>query len=222
MTNVSDWWRRPRIVTVVVDNPSWFVPFAEKLVDELREGGDEAIFVQEHTKIPPGAVAFYLSCVHKASAQTLSRSRRNLVVHESDLPRGREFSPLTWQILEGKNRIPVCLLEALEDIDAGPVIYRDWIEYEGHELISEMRATLGQKTIGMCRRFLGEEVAPAGRPQLGEATYYQRRRPADSQIDPERTIAEQFNLLRVVDNVRYPAWFRYAGHRYKVAIEKMD
>jgi methionyl-tRNA formyltransferase len=215
------WWRKPRRITVVVDNPSWIVPFAQRLVDDLQRNGEQAAFVQEHAQVPAGAIAFYLGCIRITPPDVLSRNQRNLVVHESDLPKGRGFSPLTWQILEGAKRIPVCLLEAGSELDAGPVVYRDSVSFEGHELIGEMRQKLGKMTVALCRRFLAEASPPSGTSQSGDATIYVRRRPADSQLDPKRSIAEQFDLLRVVDNERYPAWFEHRGKRYKIAIEKM-
>jgi methionyl-tRNA formyltransferase len=221
MTDVPAWWRKPRRINVVVDNPSWIVPFAQQLVAELGRDGDEAIFACRHEEISTGTVAFFLGCVNITPADVLARNQRNLIVHESELPKGRGFSPLTWQILEGAKRIPICLLEAVEGVDAGPVIYRDVIEFEGHELVNELRSKLGDKTRSLCRRFLAETVPPPGDPQVGEGTYYARRRPTDSRLDPACTIAEQFDLLRVVDNERYPAWFEYRGNKYKVAIEKM-
>jgi len=56
--------------------------------------------------------------------------------------------------------------------------------------------------------------------QEGDSTYYQRRTISDSQIDPHKTIADQFELLRVVDNERYPAFFRYRDSRYTIKIYK--
>jgi methionyl-tRNA formyltransferase len=35
-------------------------------------------------------------------------------------------------------------------------------------------------------------------------------------------LAEQFDLLRVVDSERFPAFFEYRGRRYKLKIEKDD
>ena len=49
-----------------------------------------------------------------------------------------------------------------------------------------------------------------------------RRTPADSRLDPDKSIAEQFELLRVVDNQRYPAFFDHRGRRYRITIEKVD
>jgi methionyl-tRNA formyltransferase len=38
----------------------------------------------------------------------------------------------------------------------------------------------------------------------------------------QKTIAEQFDLLRVVDNLRYPAFFDHRGKRYRLTIKKAD
>jgi len=55
---------------------------------------------------------------------------------------------------------------------------------------------------------------------LPRAPRYRRRRPADSRLDPDRTLAEQFELLRVVDNDRYPAFFEWRGRCYEVKINQ--
>jgi methionyl-tRNA formyltransferase len=63
------------------------------------------------------------------------------------------------------------------------------------------------------------DTTPSGLPQAGEPTWYARRRAADSRLDPDRTLAQQFDLLRVVDNDRYPAFFDLRGHRYRLRID---
>lgn len=78
-----------------------------------------------------GDFCFYLSCSQIVPPHVLGRFRNNLVVHESDLPQGKGWSPLTWQILEGKNRIPVILFEATEKVDSGPIYAQEWLEFEG-------------------------------------------------------------------------------------------
>jgi methionyl-tRNA formyltransferase len=214
------WWQKPRRVSVVVDNDSWILPFAEQVVTWSNAQGDTASLIRRHDDIEKGAVAFYLGCVKIAPPAVLARNHRNLVVHASDLPEGRGWSPLSWLILQGENQIPVCLLEGIEALDAGPIIYKDWLLFEGHELNSEMRESLGQAHIKLCQRFLAENSPPAGVPQKGNATFFNRRRSSDSQLNVNKTIQEQFNLLRIVDNERYPAFFILHGHQYEIQIVK--
>ncbi len=129
---------------------------------------------------------------------------------------------MTWQILEGKNTIPVCLMEAVDEVDAGLIIFRDELRFEGSELNGELREAQAKMTSALCKRFLDAQVLPEGQRQQGEATSYPRRRPKDSRLDPERTIAEQFSLLRVVDNERYPAFFELNGTSYELKITKRN
>lgn len=209
-------------VSVVVDNPSWILPHADSLVAKARAAGHDAYLCRTHDDVRDGAVAFYLGCVRITPAPVLARNRRNLVVHESLLPKGRGFSPLSWTILEGRNEVPVCLIDAAEDVDAGNIIFQDTLRFRGDELIGEMREALGAITVDLCLRFLGADPYPAGCPQAGEPSYYKRRTPADSRLDPEKTIAEQFDLLRIVDNERYPAFFTYRGCTYRLNVSKVD
>ena len=222
MTSEADRWTKPRRIAVVVDNPSWVLPFAEELVEALNADGDRATLFRDYDQIPAGTAAFFLGCIRIAPKQILDRNRFNLVVHASPLPKGRGFSPLTWLILEGRNEIPVCLLHAAGDVDSGAIIYREELRFDGHELIEEMRLALGRSSIGLCRRFLSEAAPPAGQEQVGEPSYYQRRKPDDSALDPHKTIAEQFDLLRTVDNRKYPAFFDHRGHRYEIRITKQE
>lgn len=222
MSSKPEWWNRPRRVAVVIDNDEWMLPWCGELVDRISGNGDTAVLCRDIAAMPEGDVAFFLSCHRIVPAEILARHYRNLVVHASDLPRGRGMSPLTWQILAGHNRIPVALLEAAEAVDAGNIIYREYLEFEGHELIGELRRALADLTLALCQRFLAEDRPPDGIPQQGEASYWPRRGPADSVLDPERSLAAQFNLLRVVDNDRYPAFFDWQGRRYRLRIDKLD
>ena len=222
MNDTPDWWTNwPRSISVVIDNDSWVLPFGESLVSASNEAGDNAILCRDHADVAKDGIAFYLGCLKITPPNMLARNHRNLIVHESDLPKGGGFSPMTWQILEGRNDIPVCLFEAVEEADSGPIIYRECMKFQGHELIDEMRQRLGDLTVELCLRFLNEPVAPLGTPQSGEPTRYRRRRPKDSRLDPALSIVEQFNLLRVVDNKKYPAFVDICGRRYKLLIEEV-
>ena len=221
MKDVPTWWQKPRRISVVIDNDEWMLPHCETLVAVLRDTGDDALLFREYEKIKRSDVTFFLSCHNIVSTEILSRSQRNLVIHASALPTGRGMSPLTWQVLEGLDKFPVCLLEVAEQVDAGEIIYQEFLNFNGHELIDEMREALAELTIQFCKRFLGEENPPVGTAQVGEASYYPRRSPSDSVINPEKPISQQFNLFRVVDNERYPAFFDWQGHRYRLRIDKI-
>lgn len=217
---IPEWWKKPRNISVVVDNPSWILPYAQELVSRIQSAGDQAKLCRSHDEVMMDGIAFYLGCVKITPPDLLEKNYKNLVVHESALPEGRGFSPLTWHILDGELIIPITLLEAVEEVDSGNIIYQDELIFEGHELIAELRAAQALKTVELCMRYIAEESPPVGQEQVGEATFFERRRPLDSRLDVDKTIAEQFDLLRVVDNEKYPAFFEYRGEFYRLQIEK--
>lgn len=219
---MTDWWNKEKNISVVVDNDSWILPFARVLVDWANANGHKAKLCRTHDDIAQNGVAFFLGCIKIAPSSILDMNKVNLVVHASDLPKGRGMSPWTWQVIEGLSKIPVCLLEASEEVDSGNIFYKHNIELNGDELVDEIRNLIGEKTVELCRLFLGEEKLPKSEEQVGSPTFYKKRNLEDSRINPKNTIEEQFNLLRVVDNEKYPAFFDYKGSRYSLKIDKMS
>ena len=215
-------WPKHKTVNVVVDPPGWFTSFALDLIGRLTTSGHEAKLFDKQKDVACGDVAFYLSCTGVTPPDLLAKNLLNVVVHASDLPKGRGFSPLAWQILEGKNEIPVTMITMEEEVDAGDIIMQRLLRFGGHELNDEMRIAMGQVIVEMCFETVQSKERPIGRTQEGKSTWYRRRRPEDSEIDPERNIAEQFELLRIVDNERYPAFFDLRGHRYVLRIDRVS
>ena len=73
----------------------------------------------------------------------------------------------------------------------------------------------------MCFEFLnGYEKFKTPKPQKGKESFYPKRTAKDSRLDIDKTIKEQFNLLRIADNEEYPAFFEIDNHRYILKIEK--
>jgi len=208
-------------IAIITPKDSWFAPYAVKLAARSRAMGFKAGIFSDHRKTRKGYdVAFILSYTRLADKKFLLRNRHNIVVHASRLPRGKGWSPLFWQILEGKNRIPVTLFEAAEGMDAGDVYLRSAIDYKGHELNAELRNALAKTIISLCIKFLAAHNNLKPKKQKGRSTFYKRRTPEDSRLDINKSIKEQFDLLRVVDNEAFPAFFRFRGHRYTIKIFK--
>ena len=219
MTNRTE--QNSLLITILVDNPdSWIMPYIEKLIEKIKDQNHIVRQVDDQKDIESGDIAFFLSCEKIVHKKALLLNKHNLVVHPSDLPKGKGWSPLAWQILEGRNTIPITLFEAVEKVDAGRIYFQDIMTFEGHELIEELRSLQGKKTIDLCLDFIQQYPNINGKEQEGSETFYPRRRPDDSKVNPNRTIAELFNNFRVADNTRYPVYFEHKGYRYLLKIEK--
>ena len=205
-------------INVLVQKDSWIMPYALKLKTFLDGSGHIVRLITDHNKILAADVTVILSYQKILPKHILNLSKHNIVVHESALPQGKGWSPLTWQILEGKNEIPVALFEASEKVDAGPIYYTGTIKLDGTELLKDIRKKQGKETVRLVKKFLTDYPCVSGTPQHGKESFYSRRRPEDSELDIDATLREQFNLLRAVDNKRYPAFFYHLGKKYIIKI----
>ncbi len=207
-------------ITIVTDAKYWMNDRIPALAAAFEARGHTVGWVHRVKDIPAGDWVFLLGCGEIAPPAVLVRNRHNIVVHASALPKGRGWSPLNWQIAAGVNSIPVTMFEAAPELDSGDIYATETLEFAGCELLDEMKPALAEATIRLCLRFADDYPGIVARrtPQEGEPSFYRKRSPADSKLDVTKPLAEQFDLLRAVDNEAYPAWFEHNGCRYTVKI----
>lgn len=207
-------------ITFLSDSPNgWMAQHTQQLISNLRKEHSVRL-IHNEKDIKKGDILFILSFYKLVPENTLRKNAHNIVIHASNLPSGKGWSPSTWQILEGKNKIPLTLFEAIKEVDAGQIYFQDSIELEGTELIDEWQDKMGKKISEMVLKFIKFYPHINGKKQEGKESFYPKRTPEDSKLDINKTIQEQFNLLRVVDNEKYPAFFIYKGKRYVLKIYK--
>lgn len=211
-------------VAIVSDETSWIGSYVEELRRRLVAAGNSVMCSHSYAGIEGYDVVFILSYSRIIKYDALKKNRHNIVVHESDLPKGKGWSPLTWQILEGKSSIPITLFEASEQVDSGKIYLQEVMRFTGNELVDDLREIQGKTTIELCERFISDydTVVQNAREQEGMESFYPRRTPKDSIIDENLSLREQFNLLRVADNKRYPAFFFHNGYKYILQIYRED
>jgi methionyl-tRNA formyltransferase len=188
---------------------------------ERRAAAHQVELVTSGAELSGGDLLLLVSCEEMIPAHMRARYGAALVVHASDVPEGRGWSPLVWQILEGRKRIAVTLMSAEDAVDSGAVWAQRWITFEGHELCDEINARLFAAELELIDVAVDDFGRTTPVPQDARTpTYYRRRTPEDSRLDAHKSIAEQFELLRVCDPDRYPAFFDYRGYRYLVTLTK--
>lgn len=211
-------------ISVCSDAGSWINDSIPGLVLEWLAAGHQVSWVHGASDLPGGDLCFYLSYGRIVGPEIRSRYRNNLVVHASDLPKGRGWSPASWLILEGAERIPVTLLEAVDQVDAGPIYSQEWLELDGTELIDDWHALLADATMRLAGNFVARypEALQDARSQSGEPSSYPRRRPKDSEVDPSRPLVEIIDHLRIADNDHYPVYFKYLNAEYCLRITRKN
>jgi UDP-2,4-diacetamido-2,4,6-trideoxy-beta-L-altropyranose hydrolase len=211
-------------LAVCSDANSWINHSIPDLILKWLAAGHKCAWTNKADMLPGGDICFFLSYSRIADEKTRSRYHHNLVVHASDLPKGRGWSPASWMILEGQRQIPVTLLEAEDSVDSGAIYAQEWFDVEPTDLVEQWRKKLSDSTINLVSYFVNmfPESAANKRYQIGEATYYARRRVKDSELDPNLSLNQQFRLLQIVDNDSYPAWFTYNGKQFTLKIIARD
>ncbi|WP_417422287.1 formyltransferase family protein [Halomonas sp.] len=179
---------------------------------------------RDRSELSGGDVLFLISCSQIIDAEARSKYRHTLVLHASDLPEGRGWSPHVWALLGGAREITVTLLDADDGVDTGAVwvkksfpVAADALHDEVDRLLFDVELNLMDTAL----RLISTGALPS--PQASGLTpvYYRKRSPADSEIDPSKPLSELFNKIRLMDPDRYPAFFSLHGHVYTIRLKKV-
>ena len=79
-------------------------------------------------------LVFVLGFTRILKGEILSENKQLLVVHASDLPKGKGFAPLQWQILQGSNNVTMSLIMIDAKVDNGDIVEQQQLILNGNEL----------------------------------------------------------------------------------------
>ena len=188
-------------ITIICSNQNHKVmPYLEKW--KIVNSSNHTIsIVHKSSEIIQGDILFLISCLEKIPKTIRNKFKHVLVIHESDLPYGKGWSPIQWQILEGKNSIPITLLDAADKIDSGDIWDKRYVELENHELAKEINAKIFPVKLDLMDFAIRnmDQIKKSVQKEIDEP-HYRKRVSEDSRIDPNKSISEQFDLLRIADN----------------------
>lgn len=191
---------------------------------ELNKKNFEISLVRRRRDLTGGDILFLISCSEIIRAEERALYRASLVLHASQLPKGRGWSPHIWSIIEGAGEITLSLLEAEDQVDSGRIWQQISFPVAAHALWNEINANLFSAEMELLDYAVQNfaNIQPRQQDPSIEPSYYPRRSPTDSNIDPEKSITSQFNNIRVCDPERFPAYFELHDHRYKITLEKIN
>ena len=191
---------------------------------EVQAGLHEVDIVQKKSQLSGGDILFLISCSEIINANYRAQYKACLVLHASDLPKGRGWSPHIWALVQGAEAITLSMLEAEDKVDSGRIWRKAHINVPKHALWDEINHLLFTAEVDMIDYAVQNYalVTPQAQMETDQATYYPKRTPKDSHIDPHKSIAEQFDLIRVCDPYRFPAHFEHQGQRYILKLEKSN
>jgi methionyl-tRNA formyltransferase len=211
-------------ITLICSNASH--PIYAYLKKWMKSVGSSLIvdLVQEGAHATGGDLLILVSCSEIITKKNRSCYTSSLVLHASDLPKGRGWSPHIWELVNGAEFITVSLVEVEDKIDSGRIWKKINVPIPKNSLWHEINHLLFNAEIDLINFAVKnhQNICPKPQSTKVESTYYVRRTSEDSEIDPHKSIADQFDLIRVCDPNRFPAFFNYLGQRYILKLEKSD
>lgn len=201
-------------IAILTSPNQWFIPYAKKLNQLIK---NSELFLN-HKEILNFDIVFILSYHQIIDKKFLKQNKHNIIIHASNLPQGKGWAPLFHQIIEGKNEIIFSLFEADDKADNGNIYLKKNLKLNGLELYEELREKQASFTLDMCLEFLKLYPNIKAKKQKGQESFYPKRSPKDSELDINKSLNEQFNLLRTVSNEEFPAFFYKDGKKFILKI----
>jgi methionyl-tRNA formyltransferase len=138
-----------------------------------------------------------------------------IAFHMTDVPYGRGGSPLQNLIVRGHLDTKLTALRMTNEFDAGPVYLKKPLGLEGSALDIYRRAA--GLTAVMIEEIVSGDIEPV--EQVGDATVFSRRTPAESEIPADLDPAGVYDFIRMLDAPGYPKAFSQHG---KLRLEFTD
>lgn len=199
------------------------VPTLRRWIEERNKTHDCRL-IHDKSEIATGDILFLVSCSQLISAEERARYGHAMVLHASDLPQGRGWSPHIWDILGGKEELTLSLLTAENAVDTGSIWAKHRFVVPRHALYDEINSLLFKAELNLMDQgisMIAADERPVPQPIEG-GSYNPRRTPEDSRLDPTRSLAELFDQLRVADPDRFPAFFEIHGKKYGITLKKLE
>jgi len=165
-------------------------------------------------------IVFPLNYTKKLPESFLNKNELVLILHESKLPKDKGFAPVQYQILKGQNKFYTSLIQATNDIDEGPIYYKNYFKLDGSELSNEIRSIQGSNCLKVMNEFLVKYPKIISKKQSGKSNFNRKRYRDDSELNVNKTIKQHFNHMRINDNEFYPSFFNYKDQKYILKIFK--
>ena len=213
-------------IQILISKNSWANEFKTIIKKNLKSFSKKIIFIDNHGKIKKNYdVNIIFSYFKLIPKYYLDKSKINLIPHESNLPKGKGMSPLTWQILKKKKIITFSLIDAGLKIDSGNIYYQKKEKIPKTAIFKEIKEIQLKKNLELIKRFLKfykkNKTSPKVIISKQKSTFYKRRTPSDSELNINFSLKKQFNLLRISDPKSYPNFFRFMGKKYYLRLSKI-
>lgn len=166
---------------------------AEITFTHLKQLSPRYVFFPHWSHIIPSDVFQNFECV---------------VFHMTDLPFGRGGSPLQNLIAQGIYETKISALKCIAEVDAGPIFLKRHVSLHGAAEEIYLRASR------IIESMIVEIIKTNPKPiaQVGEPTFFKRRKPEQGDLLAAESLEQAFDLIRMLDAEGYPNAFINVGN----------
>lgn len=210
--------KNTKSIEILIDQKSWIIYMIYSVIKKLIGNSINIFINSSHRNESDIKDKFLFGYQEIIGDEYLKNGSKWMVIHESNLPDGRGWSPITWSILENKKEIIGTLFEASKKVDDGKILCKTKINTEKITLVDDLRKKqmlLSEKLITFF--LFNKDTEAIDNPK--ELKYYRRRTGKDSFLNLSNA---QKNLIRVCDNKNYPLWTKIGGKKIVLITKELN
>lgn len=196
----------------------------EKTLDKLKNLSSEIVEVERENMAKilrsfAGQALLSVGFPYLIASDLLELFKPALNVHPTLLPRYRGPTTAAYILINNERESGSTIHHLTPQMDRGDILAQSRVPLTAFDTIRSLQrkvyASEGQLVLDALAALNGGAQAwPQDETQASE--FPKKRTPADSQIDPSRSLLELFNQIRACDPEEFPAFFIY--HDQKVCI----
>ena len=203
-------------IAFLTSKNSWLYINKKKKIFNHFKNKEIKIFTEPKKISKSFDYTFVVSYYNKIKEKNF-KQKNFFVIHESNLPENRGFSPLYWQILKGKSKIVYSIFAINSKIDSGEIVYKKIFFFPKNIFYEEIKKLQFENAIKIIKEFIKKGKKKYYLNKV-KNTYLKKRTPKDSKIKLNKSLKSQINLLRICSNENFPAYFTYKKKKFILKI----
>lgn len=144
-----------------------------------------------------------------------------VVFHMTDLPFGRGGSPLQNLIARGIYRTKISAIKVSSGLDSGPIYLKKTFDISSGNAKEIFTAASNIIFNEMIPYIIKNQPTP--KPQEGTPVLFMRRKPEESELNPDFSLIKIHDYIRMLDGEGYPnAYIDFGKYRILFADSKLE
>ncbi len=146
-------------------------------------------------------------------------------IHPTLLPKYRGPTSGAYILINNEQESGSTVHHMTREMDKGDIIAQSIVNLTPFDTIKSMQRKVYAREPDLIvkaiqKLILGHEAIPQNEANASE--YQKRRRPEDSQINPNTPLIDLVNNIRACDEEKFPAFFMYKGHKVCIKLWRPD